>query len=374
VNIYYICRDYLGSITHVANADGSLKQELSYDAWGRLRNPATQVAYDPGSEPVLFLGRGYTGHEYLPWFGLINMNARLYDPALGRFLSPDPYVQMPDFSQNFNRYSYCLNNPLVYIDQDGEFFWTIINGVKDFLRNTFVNVWTQGFNAWSNGDNWHSTKMAWEIDKGLFKGNFKQILSRFTWELPQTILGYTASGIHNTFDGVKSVTHYGGATAVESYSEKWGAFTLGSYIIGHRGLQADPDNSLFQHEYGHYLQSQSSGLFYLQRYALPSLIDARGSSDHDYHAVEQDANIRAYKYFTDKVPGFNVIDDDRKYPNGRWYQDYNPILGYNWSLYYNDAANQLALKKGLVRPKWWDYVLGPTVVIPGIINVLNLKQ
>jgi hypothetical protein len=58
----------------VANADGSLKQELSYDAWGRLRDPATQTAYMPGSEPVLFLGRGYTGHEYLPWFGLVNMN------------------------------------------------------------------------------------------------------------------------------------------------------------------------------------------------------------------------------------------------------------------------------------------------------------
>ncbi|RNC63649.1 RHS repeat-associated core domain-containing protein, partial [Proteiniphilum sp. X52] len=40
--IYYICRDYLGSITHIANADGSLKQELSYDAWGRLRDPSTQ--------------------------------------------------------------------------------------------------------------------------------------------------------------------------------------------------------------------------------------------------------------------------------------------------------------------------------------------
>jgi RHS repeat-associated protein len=92
VNIYYICRDYLGSITHITNDNGSLKEEYSYDAWGRLRNPATQVAYDPGSEPVLFLGRGYTGHEYQPWFGLIYANARLYDPALGRFLSPDPYV------------------------------------------------------------------------------------------------------------------------------------------------------------------------------------------------------------------------------------------------------------------------------------------
>lgn len=124
--IYYICRDYLGSITHITNADGSLKQELSYDAWGRLRNPATQVAFAPDTEPALFLGRGYTGHEHLTWFGLINMNARLYDPALGRFLSPDPYVQAPDFTQNFNRYSYCLNNPLMYVDQDGEFIFTLI--------------------------------------------------------------------------------------------------------------------------------------------------------------------------------------------------------------------------------------------------------
>jgi len=66
------------------------------------------------------LDRGFTGHEHLREFGLINMNARLYDPVLGRFLSPDPYVQAPDFSQSFNRYSYCLNNPLIYTDPDGE--------------------------------------------------------------------------------------------------------------------------------------------------------------------------------------------------------------------------------------------------------------
>ncbi len=133
----------MGSITHVANADGSLKQELSYDAWGRLRNPATQVAYTPGSEPALFLGRGYTGHEHLPWFGLINMNARLYDAALGRFLSPDPYVQMPDFTQNFNRYSYCLNNPLVYIDQDGESFLllaAIVGAIAGGLSGGFYSL------------------------------------------------------------------------------------------------------------------------------------------------------------------------------------------------------------------------------------------
>ena len=104
--IYYILRDYLGSITHIVDANGALVQELSYDAWGRLRNPVTQAVYTHEQQPTLFLGRGYTGHEHLTQFGLVNMNARLYDPILGRFLSPDPYVQMPYMSQNFNRYTY----------------------------------------------------------------------------------------------------------------------------------------------------------------------------------------------------------------------------------------------------------------------------
>lgn len=121
---YNIGRDFLGNITQIATLDGELVAEYSYDPWGRLRNPETLEIYPAGSEPELFLGRGFTGHEHLAWFGLVNMNARLYDPLLGRFLSPDPYVQSPDFSQNFNRYTYALNNPLRYTDEDGEFFLT----------------------------------------------------------------------------------------------------------------------------------------------------------------------------------------------------------------------------------------------------------
>ena len=69
--------------------------------------------------------RGYTGHEHYMECGLINMNGRMYDPLTARFLSPDPYVQMPDNPQNFNRYAYCLNNPLMYTDPSGE-FWELI--------------------------------------------------------------------------------------------------------------------------------------------------------------------------------------------------------------------------------------------------------
>lgn len=105
-SVTYIGRDYLGSIAHVMNEDGEVIQELSYDAWGRFRDSDTQIVYSYDTEiyPVL-RWRGYTGHEHLPMFGLVNMNARLYDPVVGRFLSPDPYVQAPSLRQNFNRYS-----------------------------------------------------------------------------------------------------------------------------------------------------------------------------------------------------------------------------------------------------------------------------
>jgi len=168
-NIYYICRDYLGNITHIVNQTDSLTQELSYDPWGRLRNPTNQQVYAADSQPVLFLHRGYTGHEHLPWFGLINMNARLYDPVLGRFLSPDPYVQMPDFSQNYNRYSYALNNPLRYTDPNGEFIFGLFNFVIDFCVNTY-KFFKSGFNinSYTNSSNWQSTINAFKIDIGLF--------------------------------------------------------------------------------------------------------------------------------------------------------------------------------------------------------------
>lgn len=122
-------------------------EENSYDPWGRLRNPETSEIYARGAEPSLFLGRGFTGHEHLPWFGLINMNARLYDPVLGRFLSPDPFVQMPDFAQNFNRYSYCLNNPLIYIDENGE-YWHIIAGAIIGGTINLITNWDEFDNFW----------------------------------------------------------------------------------------------------------------------------------------------------------------------------------------------------------------------------------
>ena len=116
--MYYVHTDHLGSLNVLTNASAAIVQETSYDAWGNRRDPATLQNYT--TPPTnLITDRGFTGHEHLDAFKLINMNGRIYDPALGRFLSPDNYVQAPDFTQSYNRYSYCMNNPLMFTDPSG---------------------------------------------------------------------------------------------------------------------------------------------------------------------------------------------------------------------------------------------------------------
>lgn len=115
--VHYVYKDHLGSWTAIADNNGIVEQRLSFDAWGLLREPDTWTGCFTGSP---MFDRGYTGHEHLYDFGLINMNGRIYDPVMSAFLSPDNYIQCPDNSQNFNRYAYCLNNPLRYTDPSGE--------------------------------------------------------------------------------------------------------------------------------------------------------------------------------------------------------------------------------------------------------------
>lgn len=203
---YYILRDYLGNITHIINEDGTLRQELSYDAWGRLRNPDTHQLYAVGKEPKLLLDRGYTGHEYLPWFGLINMNARLYDPVLGRFLSPDPYVQMPDFTQNFNRYSYCLNNPLKYVDKDGEFWF--LPAIIAFVVNYATTGITKGDWGLKNIGSSLAMSAVALVSYGVGMG-ITGVLAK-TAILSQSVIGGISAGVAGSVTGAMSSLMAGG--------------------------------------------------------------------------------------------------------------------------------------------------------------------
>ena len=128
---YVVTKDNLGSVISIYAGDDAQVYSASYDAWGKQTVTMNKIGFI----------RGYCGHEMLNDYQIINMNGRLYDPVLGRFLSPDNYVQSPDFSQNYNRYSYCLNNPLKYTDPSGNVF-----GIDDLICITVGGVLNLGVN------------------------------------------------------------------------------------------------------------------------------------------------------------------------------------------------------------------------------------
>ena len=130
--MYYMHTDHLGSFDVITNQSGAAIKNYSFDAWGRIRNP-TNWTYNNIPSYSLF-SRGYTGHEHLDNFSLINMNGRVYDPLIGRFLSPDNFVQDPSSSQSYNRYSYCMNNPLKYTDPSGN------SAIGNVFRSLFTAV------------------------------------------------------------------------------------------------------------------------------------------------------------------------------------------------------------------------------------------
>jgi RHS repeat-associated protein len=144
----YWHKDHIGSVAVITDAAGSVKEKFKYDAWGnRSVLIDAQATGDPYNEE-----RGYTGHEQLVEVGLTHMNGRIYDPVTGSFLQADPVVQDPWNGQNYNRYSYVLNNPLSFTDPTGFSFWTkwrktIFAVVAAVIVPELVGVWMEAYAA-----------------------------------------------------------------------------------------------------------------------------------------------------------------------------------------------------------------------------------
>lgn len=137
--MYYVHPDHLGSWTTVTSWNGNVVQDVWFDPWGTAYDLTTLTDPHPEADSLLF-DRGFTGHEHLLGFGLINMNGRVYDPLTSSFLSVDNYVQDPSYTQNFNRYAYCMNNPLKYTDPDGEWVQLVIGALVGGIVNLATNI------------------------------------------------------------------------------------------------------------------------------------------------------------------------------------------------------------------------------------------
>jgi RHS repeat-associated protein len=139
----------------LTNTNGTVVEKYSYDAFGNRRNPLNWS--QPDTRTNLMLDRGYTGHEHLDGAHIINMNGRMYDPIVGRMLSPDPILQNPYSTQNYNRYSYVVNNPLKYTDPTG---YSMLHRIleEEIHGGNGLPSWYAGddfFGGNSNNSNYH---------------------------------------------------------------------------------------------------------------------------------------------------------------------------------------------------------------------------
>lgn len=170
----YVFTDRLGSVVKYTNAQGVVVQPQDFDGWGQRRNPTdpSQAGTAPVSPPGL---RGFTGHEMVDGQDVIHMNARLYDPMLGRFLQADPLVQAPQNLQSWNAYTYVLNNPLTLIDPTGMFSWRKLLGVFGQILN-IVSYFITALKPFA---------MAFNIVMGMANGGIKGgLLAAFGSQIP----------------------------------------------------------------------------------------------------------------------------------------------------------------------------------------------
>lgn len=120
--LHYVREDHLGGVAGLVNSDGTSYVKESFTAFGARRNQCTWSG-PPTAGTVQTINavtrHGFTWQTALGAMGLNDMNGRIQDAITGRFLSPDPTIPDPAFTQSYNRYSYVNNNPLSFTDPTG---------------------------------------------------------------------------------------------------------------------------------------------------------------------------------------------------------------------------------------------------------------
>lgn len=152
---YYYIYNAHGDVVGLVNDSGTVVNTYEYTPWGEIRNETETV-----DNPIK-----YAGEYYDDELDMIYLRARYYNPQIGRFTSLDIEEGEIASPLDMNRYVYCKNNPVKYVDPSGE--------------NWIYNAWNWGEDA---------------IWKGIAVG-----VSAVGWQLTADLLWLAASGSGNTF-------------------------------------------------------------------------------------------------------------------------------------------------------------------------------
>ncbi|MBR5973179.1 MAG: hypothetical protein IK017_11075, partial [Paludibacteraceae bacterium] len=201
------------------------------------RNPADWTVNVVKGRATRF-GRGYCMHEHIHEFGLIDMGGRIYDAHTHQFLTPDPYMQAPDSWLSHNRYAYCMQNPVMYTDPDGEMAWFV-----PVIIGAVIGTYSGGALA-NNGE---LNPLKWDYSSGqtwgyMLGGSIAGAVSGFCGsmvtasEIPfANTLSIVASSFTNS-----ALTHvYTGGDAPVSVNFGFGSYNFSNNSFGFLGKKGN---------------------------------------------------------------------------------------------------------------------------------------
>ena len=131
---YYYASDQINSTRLVTDATGAIVHSAQYDPYGGLYKTWIDTYHPkPG-----FSGKEREFGSEMDYFG-----ARYYGHRQYRFLSVDPVINKNEALTNpqlWNLYSYCHNNPITFLDPDGD---KEINILLGFHASEMGGRWSQ---------------------------------------------------------------------------------------------------------------------------------------------------------------------------------------------------------------------------------------
>lgn len=275
-----------------------------------------------------------------------------------------------------------------YAEKNNPDFFIVDSWVSGFIAGLVKSKEKRWKNAWKRAN--QSARNDLRIWGGLFVSDtnltsgkrFLEIGSRFTYQAPQTGIGFFMAHFYNTvLCRVNTVSHPNGSTLL-NMNVGWTGICFGNYILTKKTSAPNPDNRIFQHEYGHYLQSKRMGFAYLIRVGLPAIMS---TGVHDEHPVEVDCNREAFLYFNQINPAFQ--NDSAYHDKKGWDFLYNPfpdtigvkkttVSGRNTFQYlnYKDSLDRQRVEGLKVKAKWFDYAGWLVFPAPAIIGICNAAK
>ncbi len=143
---YWYDKKLQGDIVGIRNSTGTLVAQYVYDAWGNHRQITDGSCNDVSADTSHIANINpfrYRGYYYDVETGWYYLNARYYDPNVGRFLSPDVILGANGGLQGYNLFAYCNNNPVMFVDPSGNFATAVQNAIiqaaRDALQATSSN-------------------------------------------------------------------------------------------------------------------------------------------------------------------------------------------------------------------------------------------